>query len=98
MAAISLVLNISISVRNGTALDESSSVRLVCALAERLSEETTSSSEVGLLLGAIAAFSEGDEDSKLLAKTLDIDTQTIAKRETGNISAAARQLQELLNG
>ncbi|KAJ8901449.1 hypothetical protein NDN08_007295 [Rhodosorus marinus] len=98
MAAVSLVLNIAISVRHGTPLDESSSVRLVCALAERLAEETTSSSEVGMLLGAIAAFSEGDEDSKLLAKTLDIDAQSIAKREAGSLSAAALQLQELLNG
>jgi len=97
MAALSLVLNVAISVRNGVPLDESSSVRLVCALAERLAEEATSSSEVGMLLGAIAAFSEGDEDSKLLAKTLDIDTQSIAKREAGNLSAAALQLQELLN-
>jgi len=64
----------------------------VGALAERLAEETTSSSEVGMLLGAIAAFAEGEEDSKLLVKTLGNDTQTIEKREIGNLSASALQL------
>mmetsp|Transcript_6369 Transcript_6369/g.19258 ORF Transcript_6369/g.19258 Transcript_6369/m.19258 type:complete len:412 (+) Transcript_6369:45-1280(+) len=97
LAAGALCLNLSIACTSlKVSLSESSAVRLVCCIGDRLNSKDVAESEASQLIGALGLLVSTDEDAKILAKTMEINTLRFAQSKASELAMAARDVSELI--